>query len=52
MRGAVIDIIIKWAETKILRVNEMDSPSFKGFQTQLDCKLTKDNKNQTQLTLV
>ena len=23
------------------RVNEMDSQSFEGFQTQLDCKLTK-----------
>ena len=28
------------------------SPSFEGFHTQLDCKLTNDNKNQTQLTLV
>ena len=30
----------------------MDSPSFKGFQAQLDCKCTYGNKNQTQLTLV
>ena len=28
------------------------SPSFEGFHTQLDCKLTNGNKNQTQLTLV
>ena len=30
----------------------MDSPSFKGFQAQLDCELTYGNKNQTQLSLV
>ena len=30
----------------------MDSPNIKGFQAQLDCKLTYGNKNQTQLTLV
>ena len=30
----------------------MDSPSFKGFHAQLDCKFTYGNKNQTQLTLV
>ena len=30
----------------------MDSPSTKGFHTQLDCKLTYGYKNQTQLTLV
>ena len=30
----------------------MDSPSFKGFHAQLDCKLTYDNENQTHPTLV
>ena len=30
----------------------MDSPSFKGFNAQLDCKFTYGNKNQTQLVLV
>ena len=30
----------------------MGSPSFEGFHTQLDYKLTQGNKNQTQLTLV
>ena len=30
----------------------MNTPSFKGFHAQLDCKLTYGNKNQTQLTLV
>ena len=30
----------------------MDSPSFKGFHAQLDCKFTYGNKNQIQLTLV
>ena len=30
----------------------MDSPSFKDFNAQLDCKCTYGNKNQTQLTLV
>ena len=30
----------------------MDSPSFKGFHAQLDCKFTYGNKNQTQLALV
>ena len=30
----------------------MDSPSLKGFHSQLDCKLTYGNKNQTQLTLL
>ena len=30
----------------------MDSPSFKGFQAQLDCKFTYGNESQTQLTLV
>ena len=34
------------------RENEMDSPSFEGFHSQLDCKLTNGNKNQTELTLV
>ena len=34
------------------RENEMDSPSYEGFRAQLDCKLTYDNKNQTQRTLV
>ena len=34
------------------REKEMDSPSFKGFHAQLDCKLTSGNKNQTQLTLL
>ena len=30
----------------------MDSSSFEGFHTQLDCKLTYGYKNQTQLSLV
>ena len=30
----------------------MDSPSLKGFHSQIDCKLTYGNKNQTQLTLL
>ena len=30
----------------------MDSPSFKGFDAQLDCKFTYGDKNQIQLTLV
>ena len=30
----------------------MDGPSFEGFHTQLECKLTLRNKNQAQLTLV
>ena len=30
----------------------MDSPSFKSFHAQLDCKFKYGNKNQTQLTLV
>ena len=34
------------------KVKETDSPSFEGFHTQLDCKRTYGNKNQTQLTLV
>ena len=34
------------------RVHEKDSPSFEGFHTQLDCKLTYGNQNQTQLKLV
>ena len=33
-------------------VNEMDSPSFRGFHAQLDDKLMYGNENQTQLTLV
>ena len=33
------------------RVNEMDSASFEGFHSQLDCKFTYSNKNQTQLAL-
>ena len=28
------------------------SPSFEGFHSKLDCKLTNGNKNKTQLTLV
>ena len=28
------------------RENDMDSPSFKGFHAQLDCKLTHGNKPQ------
>lgn len=32
--------------------NEIDCPSFEGFHTQLDCKLTYSVKTQTQLTLV
>ena len=34
------------------RGNEMDSPSFEGFHAQLDCKMTKGNKNQKQIALV
>ena len=34
------------------RENKIESPSFKGFDAQLDCKLTHGNKNETQLTLV
>ena len=34
------------------RVNEMDSPSFEGFHTQLDCKLMYYSKSQTRLTLM
>ena len=30
------------------RENELDSPSFEGFRTQLDCKLTYSNENQKQ----
>ena len=30
----------------------MDSPSFKGFQSQLDCKLIYGNRNQAQRTLL
>ena len=30
--------------------NERHSPSYSGFHTQLDCKLTYGNKNQTQLS--
>ena len=30
----------------------MDSLSFKGFHTELNCKLMYSNKNQTQLTPV
>ena len=30
----------------------MDSPNFKGFDAQLDCKFTYGDKNQIQLTLV
>ena len=52
MLSAVIYVTKTWAETKIQRQNEMDSPNIKGFQAQLDCKLTYGNKNQTQLTLV
>ena len=33
-------------------VNEMDSPSFRGFHAQLNDKLMYGNENQTQLTLV
>ena len=39
-------------EENIQRENEIDSASFEGFHTQLDCKLTYGNKNQTQLTRV
>ena len=41
MPDAVIYMIITWAETKILKD---DSPSFKDFHAQLDCKLTYGNK--------
>ena len=41
------------AETKNpQRENELDRPSFECFHTQLDCKFTDGNKNQTQLTLM
>ena len=30
----------------------MNSPSFKGFHAQLNCKFTYGNKNETQLALV
>ena len=30
----------------------MDSPSFKGFHAQFDCKVTYGNKNQAQLTML
>ena len=33
-------------------VNEIDSPSFEGFHTQLVCKLMYYSKSQTRLTLV
>ena len=33
------------------REKETDSPRFKGFHAQLNCKLTYGNKNQTLLTL-
>ena len=39
-------------EENLQRENEIDSASFEGFHTQLDCKLTYGNKNQTQLTRV
>ena len=52
MLSAVIYVTKTWAETKIQRQNEMDSPNIKDFQAQLDCKLTYGTKNQTQLTLV
>ena len=41
----MIYIIIMWAETQILRKNEMDSPSIEGFHAQLDSKLTYGYKN-------
>ena len=37
MPDAVIYVIITWAKTKILKD---DSPSFKDFHAQLDCKFT------------
>ena len=39
-------------DENLQRENEMDSPSFERFHTQLDCKLTYGTKNQTQLTLM
>ena len=50
--GAVIYVIKTWANTKILKENKIDIPSFKDFHAQLDCKLTYGNKNQTQPALV
>ena len=50
MPGAIIDVIIR--EENPQRENEKNSPSFEGFHTQLDCKLTYGNKNQKQLPLV
>ena len=52
MPGAVIYVTVKWTETKILVDKRKDSPSFKGFHAQLDCKFTYGNKNKTQLALV
>ena len=34
------------------REKEIDSPSFKGFHAQFDCKVTYSNKNQAQLTML
>ena len=37
MLSAVIYVSIAWAETKIQRQNEMDSPNIEGFHAQIDC---------------
>ena len=34
------------------REKETDSPSFKGFHAQFNCKVTYGNKNQAQLTML
>ena len=34
------------------RENEIDSPSFNGFDAQFDCKLAYGNETQSQLTFV
>ena len=49
MSAAVIDVS---RDENPQRVNEMDSPSFEGFDAHLSYKLTYGYKNQTQLTLV
>ena len=51
MPGAVIDIIITWAETKILKEETKWTVRVLKVFT-LSCKLTNGNKNQTQITLV
>ena len=52
MPGAVIEEWWEQRQKNPQRENELDRPSFEGFHTQLDCKFTDGNKNQTQLTLM